>query len=249
MLPFDGYDLKARIFPGLILALPVLVDAVDAVPRLKSFGIFTATGVCGLALIYALGQVARWRGEAIEPELWRGWDGPPSTRVLRHRDGTFSDELKDLIRNALRNQFSVGLFTAAEEQKNPKQADRAIVDAFRQVREFLREHNPRGLWFQHNVEYGFSRNLLGCRVLWVIVSFGCIVFAVVYSTRSGASAINLASGIATLWLLCGLWLGWCLLPGATQRVADGYAELAWMAFLRISTQPASGKKARSKTVE
>ena len=99
MLPFDGYDLKARIFPGLILALPVLVDALYAVPRLKSFGIFTATGVCGLALIYALGQVARWRGEAIESSLWLSWGGPPSTRFLRYRDETFSDELKDLIRS------------------------------------------------------------------------------------------------------------------------------------------------------
>src|SRR5579863_6125150 len=52
MLPFDGYDLKERIFHGLILALPVLVDALYALPRLKSFCIFTATGVCGLVFFF-----------------------------------------------------------------------------------------------------------------------------------------------------------------------------------------------------
>jgi len=65
----DPYELKARIAPGLILALPVLVAAFYAAPVLSSWPMFAASGPCGFALIYALGHLARARGKAIEPEL------------------------------------------------------------------------------------------------------------------------------------------------------------------------------------
>lgn len=228
----DSYELRARDVPGLILVFPVLIDALYAAPILNSWPIFTASGICGFALVYALGHVARALGERIEPHLWAGWGGPPSTRFMRHRDTFFGENLKRLIYAHLASELSTPLLTQEQEARSPEQADRAIVDAFRRVRDYLRDKDPKGLWFSHNVEYGFSRNLLGCRVPWVIVSTAATVFAVVYGIKTGHGPMNPAAVMDCLSLLCAVYVGWAILPGATKLVADGYAEAAWMAFLR-----------------
>jgi hypothetical protein len=58
----DPYELKARIAPGLIVVLPVLVTAVYFAPILSSWPIFAATSMCTLALLYGLSHVVRARG-------------------------------------------------------------------------------------------------------------------------------------------------------------------------------------------
>jgi hypothetical protein len=236
----DEYELKARIAPGLILALPILVDAFYAAPLLSTLPIFAASGICSFALIYGLGYLARTRGKAIEPELWKRWGGPPSTKFLRHRDLSFTADLKVSVRSALTQCFSLVLLTVEEEGREPGRADRAIFDAFRQVRQYLRRHDPGGLWFKHDIEYGFSRNLLGCRVLWLIVAAAATVFAAVYGARSGVSGgiLNPASVLSCLSLLCALYFGWAILPDGTKRIADVYAESVWMAFLGSAREKA-----------
>jgi hypothetical protein len=230
----DPYELKARIAPGLILSVAVLVDVVCSFPVLSSLPLFAASGVCSLALIYGLGNFARARGEAIEPSLWSRWGGPPSTRFLRHRDQQFGDGLKSSIREELYRRFAVNLLSPDEEARNSDLADKEIVDSFRQVRSYLRKNDPDGLWQKHNIEYGFCRNMLGCRVVWVFLSLAALAFAVVNATRTGQGLINPGSIIGLMSLACALYAGWFLLPNGTKRVAEGYAETAWMEFLRIS---------------
>ncbi|MGB2592887.1 MAG: hypothetical protein WA853_00070 [Candidatus Acidiferrum sp.] len=229
------YDLKARVAPGLILALPILIDAFYAAPLLSSLPIFAASGICSFALIYGLGYLARARGEAIEPKLWKRWEGPPSTRFLRQLDSSFTSELKVSIRSALFQCFSLVLPTVEEERQEPGHADRAIHDAFRQVRQYLRQRDPNGLWFKHDIEYGFSRNLLGCRGLWVIVATAATLFAAVRGARPRIfGTINPGSALSLLSLTCALYFGWAVLPDGTRRIADVYAESAWMAFLGLA---------------
>jgi len=230
----DPYELKARIAPGLILSVAVLVDVVCAFPVLSSLPLFAATGVCSLALIYGLGNFARGRAQAKEFPLWASWGGPPSTRFLRHRDSHFGDGLKSSIRGELLRRFSVNLMSPDEEGINPDLADRQIVDSFRQVRSYLRRKDADGLWQKHNIEYGFYRNLLGCRVAWVILSLTALAFSVVTAIRTSQSLINAGSIVSALSLACALYVGWFVLPSATKRVAEEYAESAWMAFLHLS---------------
>ena len=237
----DDYDLKARVAPGLIVAFPVLVDAVYAAPILSSWPIFAAGGVCGLALVYGLGHVARARGEAIEAKLWEGWGGPPSTRFLRHRDSFFGKDLKASICNLLVKRFQSRLLMPAEEVEDTERADKAIVEAFRQVRQYLRQHDAHGLWYHHDVEYGFSRNLLGCRMLWTTVALAATVFAAIHGTKTGTGLLNLASAISFLSFICAVCMGWVILPGAAKRIADGYAETSWMAFLHVNEKPQTNR--------
>ena len=232
----DPYELKARVAPGLIVALPLLVAAFYAAPVLSSWPIFAASSVCSLALLYGLSHIVRARGRAIEAELWDRWGGPPSTRLMRHRDNTFGWDLKLSIQGALSRKFSVRLLTPDEEGKNPDRADKTIVDAFRQVRQYLRQHDPDGLWFKHVVEYGFCRNLLACRVMWVLVALSATAFAAFYGVSTGAGVLNPASGIGCVSFLCALYFGWGLLPDAVKRIGESYADSAWMSFLRTSEE-------------
>lgn len=230
----DPYELKARIAPGLILSVAVLVDVVSAAPVLSSLPIFAASGICSLALIYGLGNFARARGEAIEPRLWSNWGGPPSTRFLRHRDNKFGDALKSSIREELSRRFAVRLLSRDDEVRNSDLADNEIADSFRQVRSYLRKNDPDGLWQKHNIEYGFCRNMLGCRVGWILLSLSAFGFALANAVRTGQSVINPGSIVGFLSFLCALYVGWFVLPNGTKRVADGYAESAWMEFLHTS---------------
>jgi hypothetical protein len=136
----DAYELKARIVPGLIVAVPVMIDALYTAPILDSWPIFAVSGVVGFALVYALGQVARAMGERIEPELWASWGGPPSTRFMRHHDSFFGEHLKALITKSVARELSAQLLGSEEEAKNPAAADKAIDDAFKQVRPWSAPH-------------------------------------------------------------------------------------------------------------
>lgn len=232
----DRYHWEARVAPGLILALPVLVVTVYAAPILSNWPIFATSGAFGVALLYGWGYVVGARGSATESKLWDGWDGPPSTRLMRHRDGTIGEETKSSIRQALANRFLSHLPSPEKEAADPRLADKVISDSFREVRAYLRKHDPDGLWFQHNVEYGFSRNLLACRGLWVVIASIATAIAAFYGARTGRGIVNPASAICLLSLLCAVWVGWYVLPTATKHSADEYAESAWMAFLEANRE-------------
>jgi len=229
----DEYELKARTAPGLIVALPIIADVLLVVPSISNWGILTASGVCGVALIYGLGRVAQARGEKIEQHLWNSWGGPPSTRFIRDNDTTFTPELKQTIRDAVRMKLSATLPKAHSELKNGESADQVRFDVFRRVRQYLRMHDPRGLWHRHNIEYGFCRNLLGCRQLWLAVASIATVMALAYGVRGKAGIVNPASAVGLLSTISAAYLGWWLLPGATKRCAENYAESAWMSFIEI----------------
>lgn len=228
----DSYELKARVAPGLVLVVPLMVDGLYAAPILSNWPVFTASSAVGLALLYALGLLVRSLGERVQPQLWTSWGGPPSTRMVRHRDNRFGDHLKDLIYQSLSGELSVDLLSDDEEAKNPSRADKEIEDAFRQVREYLRANDPHGLWTSHNAEYGFYRNLLGSRGLWSIVALGSAIFAALYGVRHGSGPANPASLINAICFGFAIYLGWGVLPSATREAGEQYAESAWLAFLR-----------------
>jgi hypothetical protein len=230
----DEYELKARIAPGLIVALPLLVDAIYFAPILSTLPIFAASGICTLAVIYALGYLVRAEGREYEPTLWKLWGGPPSTILMRSSDTFFGAELKNAIRSAVMQEFALTLPTPAEERKNPTAADKAIADAFERVRAFLRRFDPTGIWQKNNIEYGFCRNLLGGRPHWTGIAIGALVVAIWRSATIHSGFLNPAVVVSCLSVACALYVGWRVLPKATKRIAERYAELAWTTFLELS---------------
>ena len=230
----DEYEVKARLAPGLIVALPALVDAIHVVPSLSNWPIFAAGGVIALVLLYGMGHVIRASGQQLEPSLWKQWAGPPSTRLMRSNDTFFGPELKNSIRAAVTQEFGITLPTFDQEKKDPNGSDKAIGDAFGRVRGFLRRSDLTGVWQKNNIEYGFCRNLLGGRMLWASVAAGSLVVAIWYSATNHSGFLNPAVVVSCLSLVTAGYVGWHVLPKATKRTAERYAELAWTTFLQVS---------------
>lgn len=231
---FDTYEFRARVAPSVVVSLPILVTIFSCIPSANGTWPLLGSGVVSLALLYGFTLLVSSRGRAIEPRLWESWDGAPSTRFLRWRDGTLDSDLKEKIRDSVVKYWEIHLLSDTQEKADPATADELIEKTFRQVREFLRLRDSKGLWLKQNAEYGFARNLLGCRTLFLLLCVASII---------GGGTIRLAlekplQGMCTFGpaVLFVVWLplGWWLLPKLAKEAADRYANTAWSTFFALT---------------
>lgn len=228
MIVIDAYELRARFAPTLVITSPWVVVILAFAQEFTSTALTTsAAALLFLALLYALSFVVRGLGVKTENRLWSLWGGPPSATVLGETNATFSTETKLQLRTSLAVAFGIKGATESSWANDMNQ----VQEAFRLVRQHIRQHDPNGLWSAHNAEYGFLRNLLGSWWLLLLNSLlSAGVSGVFWYTRGGT----------TLLILTALSLGMALaaivgrifvLPGATRTAAIRYAESAWTSFL------------------
>jgi len=161
----DPYKRKTRVFPGLLVVLPILV------PLLVIYGAKhpVLTSVMGLLVscgaTSALAGVVRGRGKKLEDILVAKWGGMPTTIALRHRDKFIDSVSKQRYHTAITSKFGIVMPTAEEELANPEQADEIYRGATRRLREFTRS-NKQLLW-KENIAYGFHRNLLAMKPIGI----------------------------------------------------------------------------------
>jgi len=233
---FDSYDWKARVAPAFIISLPaitVLTTCFDwPGPVLSKI----LDGSIWVILIYALIIPVRKNGNIIEPGLWKQWDGPPSTVIMRWRDERMGKNLKRQYHQAVKDYLNLPMPTQEEEASDPQVSDAKITDAFRRVRGVLRDKDPNGLWATDNANYGFYRNLLGTRELWVTLSIAGILINGLFTiiTKNKAVIGGLAGNV--VFLLFALYIGWQPLPKGIRHIAFRYADNAWESFLNISSK-------------
>lgn len=229
----DPYELKARIFPGLLVMLPLLV------PLICVFGAKnpTLTAVVGLVggcgAIYGIASVARGRGKAVEERLVAEWGGMPTTLMLQHRDTSLEASSRALYHNLFRTKLGMALPTAAEEQADPAAADDKYKGAVRQLREATRG-KPYSLLLKENIAYGFHRNMRGVRSLgWIASTLGiviglymsgAIVFDPIGFRPMALAHLSLGAGL-TLGVAIPLWFAWFHFnDDSVKRIAYVYAE-------------------------
>ncbi len=233
---FDAYEYRARVLPAILVALPIAV-ALWCTLSLKdiTLGGSTATGIVSLAVVYILSTLVATKGKELEPLLVKKWGGLPSTIIMRWRDDRVGKDLKSKYHEAVKSFLNLPVSSAEEELADPLTADRRIEQAFGRVRGLLREHNPTGMWFRNNCDYGFQRNLLGCRIVWLCVAaVSAFVTGIVAYFVPGRLIL---AGLVTNALLLAaiLYFGWSVLPKSVELTALRYAYSAWEAFLNIAT--------------
>ena len=133
---FDAYSLKAQWAPVLFAVAPMAIAA----PALVG-----TRGLIGSAALFAclppvLAQTARNRGKALEPALWASWGGPPTTRLLRHRDSTVSEHTKARYFTALAHCADIVRPTPEGELADPAAADAIYEAAGDWLRPMTRAH-------------------------------------------------------------------------------------------------------------
>ncbi len=220
---FDAYSLKAQWAPVLFAAAPMAV----AVPVLVG-----ASGLIGSAAMLAclppvLAQTARNRGKALEPALWASWGGPPTTRLLRHRDGTVSEHTKLRYFAALSRSANIVRPTPEEELADPVAADAVYQAAGDWLRPMTRAHAGTSLVAAKNAAYGLARNLLGIRwvgfALAVATSVG--MAAVAYQRwNSPAPDFTLAASAALAGVGCAALWAVAVNGPSVRSAADAYAR-------------------------
>jgi hypothetical protein len=129
--------------------------------------------------------------------------------------------------------FGIRLMSLDEEYEYPALADRQIMDAFREVKEFLRRGDGCGLVDKHGAEYGFVRNLCASRMIFVIEAVGGFV---VCGFKGNWPHWNFTVGCWANVVLLILWLpfAWLVLPRMLMLNADAYAGRAWVTFLSLT---------------
>jgi len=229
---FDAYELRARIAPAVIVISPLIFSSVVFIssisPNLLSS---TIAGIGSLALIYALSLIIRHLGKSKEQVLWSSWGGAPSIQMLRPNNSTFSDDIKRTITKAVKQRFSIDIEGTAEE--SGENLDQRIEDAFRLVRQRVQQLDPSGLWYKHNAEYGFLRNLYASCWIWILNSIlVCIVGGVTYYINSNFLYIVISVSGA-MFAVIALVLYKYLLLRPLRTAAERYAESTWISFLHL----------------
>ncbi|WP_432260847.1 hypothetical protein [Cupriavidus sp. TMH.W2] len=249
----DPYERKARVFPGLLTALPLLV------PLLWIFGprnpVLTAllglVASCGA--IYALASIARGRGKRLEERLVSEWGGMPTTLILRHRDSFLDPYSTARYHSLITAKLGIVMPSRQDEQEDPASADQLYVGATRQLREATRG-SKHALLLKENIAYGFHRNMLAMKPMGITtccvgipaglllshaVTFWPLSFnASALLSPGGAGGVTL---VASLTILCA-WLYFT--PKQVKQMGYVYAERL---FESLSQLP--NRRPRSKVVQ
>ncbi|MCC4259944.1 hypothetical protein LL270_04655 [Pseudomonas aestusnigri] len=241
----DPYERKARVVPGLLVALPVLVPllCVYGAQHPVLTGVVGLLGGCGA--IYALASVARGRGKKLEETLVAKWGGMPTTIALRHRDKFLDTVSKERYHEAIATKLGIAMPTAKEEIANPDKADDMYVAATRRLRELTRSNKQ--LLLKENIAYGFHRNMLAMKPVGIVscllsLLYGLLIAKVLQVEPPYFDPLHLANpGLAaTLTLIISLALlaAWLLYfdQDAVRRMGFVYAERLFECLPSLSSR-------------
>lgn len=236
----DLYTLRARVQPALIVILPAGLLVFALLPDHPFFAtaFFGLLGAAGGTAIMA--QVGRDPGRKKEKALWDSWDGPPTTRLLRHRHIPGDIELEPALRQRFEDWLGYPLPTEQEEEADPELADRKYENAIASLREDTRDRARFPLVFAEVTNYGFRRNLRGTHLVGTSIAVACalipwVMFALtihgrpwpepwwdVLTNPDSAATIRLLVAI-TNTAFAAFWLSW-VRRSWVKIAADRYAK-------------------------
>ena len=180
VLPGDDYDRFARFLPVVIVASPiaVAVTVVTGVEVNAWLVLIPVPVITGLCVLFA--SLAANSGKRIEQRLWEDWDGPPTTRYLRHRSREFNPYARTRLHEQMRSMgFSVP--TPEDEKADPDSADDQYEAYVIELRSRTRDRRRFPLVRTYLKQYGFSRNLYAIRRIGIVIAVGTTVFGIVYT--------------------------------------------------------------------
>jgi hypothetical protein len=164
MMP-DEYFLKARLYPAILTSPPliILINSIfsshigDWVNNAEYASIF-GKGILAAAIVYALVALNRFIAvELFEYAISKDTLHFPTTQLLMPNSAGLSSTMREAIAQKVQNQFSMPLPTSVSTT-DENITRRQIADIVGRIRERTRSHK---LLLQHNIEYGFVRNLIG----------------------------------------------------------------------------------------
>lgn len=228
---FNSYYIKARLFPTILTSIPLIILANNLMTgfiaqkfqEANAF-IFAATNTSvSAAIIFLLVLINRF----ISKEIFQQWFFQdemrmPSTEYILGSNLHFDPKIKEQIRNKIKLRYKIHLLNSVEEKEDENRARKLIVAALSQVRNDLR---PNKMLLQHNIEYGFFRNLIGGSLIAFMASFGLII----YGVNTSSNALQTTGTILCLVYLFPLLMSKALI----NKHGNYYAKILFEQFLSL----------------
>lgn len=229
---FDRYTWHARVLPVYLTATPAVLAIAATLPEGLNLPLAGTSAMVFVPLSYFFSQITSDFGKRLEPELWRSWGGPPTTRFLRHDNNEFNPATRGRLHTHLR---ALGLQVPTEEEEKADCAAALYASAVDELRRRTRDADRFPLVYKGNAEYRFQRNLLGLKKIGVSVTVAGLAASgwALWSGWATAAALALVPSVTTL-LTVSLVLGWLfgVHSDAVRMTVDRYASYLLEAALQ-----------------
>ena len=227
----NRYYLKARLFPTVLTSIPAIILYNKFVANLyhdKLQNIYTGLPtitdiILSGAIVFLLVQVNRFLSKEIFQKFYfKDEINMPTTDLLLKSNDEIETSIKQKIEEKIKNKFGITLLNANEESADERRARKLIVTTVSQIRNALRDNL---LLLQHNIEYGFFRNLIGGSFVAFVFS---ITIVVVSHCTGDIETRNLG------WILSFIYFLPILLSKVIiNRHGKYYAKILYEQFLTI----------------
>lgn len=179
---FSPYEIKARLFPALLLLAPLLFTVLVWYPELISLGSSILVIAIFIITLFFLAKYCREMGVKKQGKLLKEWGAFPSIVILRHRDSVIDPVTKSRYHSFLQDRVNgIQLPTPNEEIEDPEYYDIQYSSAIKWLLEYTRDSKKYSLLQQDNINYGFSRNMLGVKslgMLLTVLAFGVSIYGI-----------------------------------------------------------------------
>ena len=188
---FNKYNRIARIYPAVICSVPIFLlnyfflrlytaDLLTSLEGVKWIGGITLS----VALTFLLAQAGRFVGkELFEKIHFKDELYMPTTEFLLHSNNTYSPEHKNKVHTKILNDFGIQIYSYKQENQDNLSARRVIVESVSMIRGKVKKGR---LLLQHNIEYGFIRNLVGGSLIALYISTANLyILGVLFPNRLG----------------------------------------------------------------
>jgi hypothetical protein len=224
---FDAYSRRARLLPGAIVVLPVTLFAVVLITAKPAWWTAAASVVGASGLTYFGTQLIRSFGTSAQAELWQSWGGPPSTALLRFAGAANATQVSRWHRLLAELCPDEHVPNQDEENADTASADAAYGTLVSILIARTRDRKQFGRIFDENCQYGFRRNLYGCRPIGLYFAAGSfLVVAALVIARLTGWHHGPVVGIVVVGVFDVLmWssLKWIVTPGWVREAANAYA--------------------------
>lgn len=230
-MAINNYYFKARLFPTVLTSIPAIILYNKFIANLYHdkleniyAGLPTITDVIfSGAIIFLLVQINRFLSKEIFQRLYfKDEINMPTTNLLLKSNSELEISIKQKIEDKIKSKFDINLLTSTEESADDQRARKLIVTTVSQIRNLLRDN---ALLLQHNIEYGFFRNLIGGSFIAFVISL-----IIVASSQYTADITTRNLG----WTLtCIYFLPILLSKFIINRYGKYYAKILYEQFLTI----------------
>jgi len=176
----DPYDRPARLYPSLLVFVPlaVLLVCLYGEENILASSTLSILAFCGVA--YAFSRFARNTGKRLQEKLFIEWGGAPTTQLLRHRDLRIDMHTKQRYHHVLSSGLGKQMPSIEDECANPAAADELYRAAAFWLITQTRDIKTFPLIFKENVAFGFQRNALGLRWIGIGISIICMTWVFIH---------------------------------------------------------------------